>query len=99
MLLFYSRFYLLWKRRLIYCFLADSSVSYGKKKKHDCTHCPTLFRENVNYAFYVIRSPGESMTEILFPSRLSNVNSYHSLIICYIGRVVRPLLVLIAFIL
>ena len=29
----------------------------------------------------MIRSPGESMTEILFPSRLSNVNSYHSLII------------------
>ena len=28
----------------------------------------------------MIRSPGESMTEILFPSRLSNVNSYHSLI-------------------
>ena len=24
------------------------------------------------------------MTEILFPSQLSNVNSYHSLIICYI---------------
>ena len=43
-----------------------------------------------NYAFYVIRSPGESMTEILFPSRLSDVNSYPSLIICYIGRIVRP---------
>ena len=42
--------------------------------------------KTLNYAFYVIRSPGESMTEILFPSRLSNVNSYHSLIICYIGR-------------
>ena len=33
MLLFCSRFYLLWKRQLIYCFLADSSVSYGKKNK------------------------------------------------------------------
>ena len=29
----------------------------------------------------MIRSPGESMTEILFPFRLSNVNSYHSLVI------------------
>ena len=29
----------------------------------------------------MIRSPAESMTEILFPNRLSNVNSYHSLII------------------
>ena len=29
----------------------------------------------------MIRSPGESMTEILLPSRLSNVNSYHSLTI------------------
>ena len=29
----------------------------------------------------MIRSPGESMTENLFPTRLSNVNSYHSLII------------------
>ena len=37
-----------------------------------------------DYAFYVIRSPGESMAKILFPSRLSNVNSYHSLIICCI---------------
>ena len=48
MLLFCSRFYLLWKRRLICCFLADFSVSYEKKqkkkkkqknkqtKKHDC---------------------------------------------------------------
>ena len=49
MLLFCSWFFLLWKRPLIYCFLADSSVSYGKqkqnnnnnnnkkkKKKHDC---------------------------------------------------------------
>ena len=42
------------------------------------TYRPTLFRENV-YAVYVIRSPGESMPEILFPSRLSNVNSYHTL--------------------
>ena len=48
------------------------------------THRPTLFRENLNYAFYENRSPGESMTEILFPCRLSNVNSYHRLVICCI---------------
>ena len=40
------------------------------------THRPTLSGKTLNYAFYVIRSSGESMTEILFPSRLSNVNSY-----------------------
>ena len=57
MLLFCSRFYLLWKRRLIYCFLADSSVSYGgktttktkktkknKTKKHDCNITKLIVR-------------------------------------------------------
>ena len=40
------------------------------------THRPTLFREMLNCAFYEIRSPGESMAEIMFPSRLSNVNHH-----------------------
>ena len=47
-------------------------------------HRPTLFWENVQLCFLRHSVPGESMTEILFPSRLSSVNSYHSLIICCI---------------
>ena len=43
-----------------------------------------LLAHRPNYSFYVIRSPGESMAEFLFPSRLSNVILYHSLIICCI---------------
>ena len=44
MLLFCSRVYLLWKRRLIYCFLVDSSVSYEKKKIHDCNFTKLIVR-------------------------------------------------------
>ena len=85
MLLFCSRFYLPLEKTTdillssrFFCFIWEKKNN--NNKKHDCNITKLIVRI-FNYAFYLIRSPGESMTEILFPSRLSNVKSYHSFII------------------
>ena len=65
---FYRRFHL---SSRFFCFIGEKNMTVIQ-----LTHRPTLCRKTLNHAFYVNRSSGESMTEILFPSRLSNVNSY-----------------------